>query len=462
MPKVRFKQPNGSVYSISDDSTRNAQMEQTYQKIVTGNPNQIVGFDALGKMVAVDRSYELYGFELDLTESNPASKIKYLADNANYTPASMGSTSFSYGDWEDAFFIRELRPCMMNYDGSIAYDLNSNNYAQKIDGTASDVANSSFAGNAMMGIPTVWIKVDTTNPNKPKFYFSNIRVDLSFNAYAHHDNDGKVMDYTYMAIYNGYVDGSSRMRSISGVDPTRDQTGATQITECRANNPSGVNAWDLEKFVDRNLISLLLLLIGKSTNTQAVFGFGNDNGYHDHASGSDSYGVLPTGTMDDKGLFWGSTSLRNLGVKVFGIENFWGNIWERSLGLVAAYGTIYYKLTYGTEDGSTVIGFDPAYIADNASAPSGYIGAGPTLSNGYISNMAVGSDAALIPSSTTNGSDSTYFCDHSWWNTDNVYVALFGSSSHNGSRVGAFAVSLASVLSYRDWSVGARLSCKKL
>ena len=67
-----------------------------------------------------------------------------------------------------------------------------------------------------------------------------------------------------------------------------------------------------------------------STDTQTVFGKGNCNGYVNNASAN--YNKIPTGTMNTKGMFWGSnvsdTSPLN-GVKVFGMENYWANVWER-------------------------------------------------------------------------------------------------------------------------------------
>lgn len=58
------------------------------------------------------------------------------------------------------------------------------------------------------------------------------------------------------------------------------------------------------------------MLIGKSTDMQATFGYGNYTG------GSSASALLPAGTRDNKGLFFGEDSSKNTAVKVFGMENY--------------------------------------------------------------------------------------------------------------------------------------------
>ena len=416
-----------------------------------------------------------YGFQLNMDESIGSRMITYLGKNANYTPAHMDYTTgkFDYGDWANAWFIKNLRPCMLNYNGTVAYDLNKNNYAFKVDGaTASDVANANFAGNAMVGIPTVWIKVDTKIPRKPRFYFADYQVDSSWHAYAHHDDNGNIMPYTYMPIYAGYKDSSNRLRSISGVAPTGNLTGTNFITYARNNNPSGFTGWDMEKFCDRQLINLLLLLIGKTTDSQAAFGCGNTRGYDNPATGADSMGILPTGTLNDKGMFYGydesTNPNRNLAVKVFGIENWWGNIWRRTLGVALSNNKYYYKLTKGTEDGSFVVGFNISDIQDNSTGlQTKWIdgGAGPARGGG-IKDMSVG-DFGLLPNYCVGGSDaynSKYYDIYDAITALGPYVATFGGGMRDlataGSMFGPFACEFYRVLSASSAAVGAAPSCK--
>ena len=458
--------PTGIDINQSNGVTRlTADLDEVQERLY-GDPTQLLGFDENGDPVPVDANYELYGFELDMDETYGPNMVRYIAQNVNFTPAHMNYTTgvFDYGDWADAWFIKNIMPCMLNYDGTVAYELDRNDYTKKLDGSASDVANDSFAGNAMVGIPTVWVKVDTRVARKPKFYFSNKQLDGDYKAYAHHDDYGYIMPYTYMAIYNGSVDTNGRLRSISGKAPTATQSGDTQITEARANNLSGFECWDIEKFVDRQLINLLLLLIGKSTDTQTVFGFGNGNGYSNPATGAGTNGVLPTGTLNDKAVFYGYSGETsgvddNLGVKVFGMENWWGNLWHRTMGLALSNGTLYYKLTKGTEDGSTVSGFNPASVAGNAGAPTGWIQGGTIDgTSGGIADTYIG-EYGIIPKTLGGDYDSKYY-DICYVNNTDIRPVLFGHNSGGHAGSGAFATLLNSYFSAVLWYFGASPSCK--
>lgn len=77
----------------------------------------------------------VYGFHIDPSISDPAQAVTYLADAVGKTPAAMGASTFSYGDWADAFFMP--KPCMLRSDGTVAYYLDPNDYTQKL-GTAAE------------------------------------------------------------------------------------------------------------------------------------------------------------------------------------------------------------------------------------------------------------------------------------------------------------------------------------
>ena len=397
----------------------------------------------------VCKDYYLYGFRLDTTEeSDPASMITYLEDNKYFSPVQMNyiTDSFDNGDWGDVWFMK-VKPCMLNYDGTVAYYLNPNDYTLKEDGTASDIADDTFGGNAMIGIPKTYWKIVDNGDGTADFYFSNKAVDEDFHCWSHLDNNGEEIDYCYMPIYNGYSDGT-RLRSLSGKTPMHTQTSTTEINLAKANNTDDNIIWYTEVYSDRILINLLLLLIGKSTNTQVVFGNGH------HTGGSSASNLLVTGTLNDKGLFYG-TNGTGKGVKVFGMENWWGNQCRRIAGWINNKGTQKIKLTYGQSDGSTVDG----YNTDG----SGYISVGCTpsgTSGGYINKMTV-TEYGLIPT-TASGSATTYFTDGLWFNNSQVDYALVGGSCSDGFLVGALYVDLTPLVSYARWFLGAALSCKPL
>lgn len=426
---------------------------QTYTIQVYPYSDQGVVSNNTANAVTFTASYIIkFGYCINPNDSNPATRVSYPADadNAEYASAKMNYSSgvFDYGSWEDAWFIKNLKPVMLKYDGTVDYELNKNDYTKKTDGTASDVANTSYAGNAMMGVPTVWIKTYTGDDGKFYCYIADGQVDPTYHAYAHTDAEGNIIDYAYMPIYNGSVI-YNRLRSISGQSIMNNQQGTTEITYAKANNQDGAVIWHTEVLADRLLINHLLLLIGKSTNTQAVFGNGHYTG------GSSASNLLKSGTMNTRGLFWGTNGTGN-GVKVFGIENWWGNQWRRIAGYINANGTQKIKLTYGKEDGSTVVGYNTdgsGYIALSNATPGG-------TSGGYIST-AVMNEYGYFPK-TASGSETTYDCDGLWFNNGQVDYAAVGGGCGYGFLCGALCVGLAVAVSAAGWDIGASISCKPL
>ena len=401
------------------------------------------------------KNYNLYGFKLDQNESDPNSMITYLSDcdNKYYESAKMNyvTDKFDYCDWADAWFIKNLKPCMLKYDGTVDYELNPNDYTKKLDGTDSDVANASYGGNAMVGIPKVYWKIVDNGDNTANIYFCDKKLDSDFHCWSHIDNNGNEIDYCYMPIYNG-SNVNSVLRSISGKVPMTKQTATTEITYAKANNTGSDIIWYTELFNDIMLINLLLLLIGKSTDTQTVFGTGNNNSPY---VSDYNAGVKNTGTMNTKGLFWGNQDNKS-GVKVFGIEHWYGNIWRRIGGWINDKGTQKIKMTYGQSDGSTSDGYNETgsgYISIGGATHSG-------TSGGYISKMLI-TDNGLIPT-IASGSATTYYCDGLWFNNSQVCYACVGGRSDGISRVGALCSSLSYVISDLGWSIGAAISCKPL
>lgn len=401
-----------------------------------------------------------YGFQINGSESNPSSAITYIADAVGFTPAAMDYTTgkFNYGSWEDAFFIP--RPCMLKSDGTVDYYLDPDDYSKKEDGTASDIANTAYDGNAMMewgrNGRKIWLKIQpSSDGHSAKVWIANNQVDSKFHDYSFHNCKGESAEHFYTPIYNGSVI-SSKMRSLSGQTVSKSLTGTAEITAAKANNPSTDELWNIECFADRVLINMLLILMGKSLNTQAVFGQGANSG------GSETVNdTFTTGVHNAKGLFYGTNSgavsANTFGncVKVFGMENYYGFQWRRTNGLILNNGATKYKLTYNTEDGSAATGYntDGTNYKDASVTPSG-------TSGNYISAAKFTEDGMF--SDTMSGSASTYYCDATWFNNSAVTFARFGGDSSFGAKVGAFYLILNDAVSYASWYIGASVSCKPL
>ena len=402
--------------------------------------------------------HPVYGFILDMDESDPDSMIKYTDDNEFYTPARMDFTNdtFDYGDWANAWFIKECKPCILNFDGTVECYLDPDDYNYSCtwndDGTytrGSQVdIDENCVGNVMVEMPPIQVEINTDHPRKPIFRF----YDSPELHNVHASEALSINTPFYLAAYEGTDDGS-KIRSISGQNPCErlliNNAFAEHIEKCRANNVSDDNRWDIGTFSERMLITLLLMLIGKSTNSQAVFGHGNngyvqidtDNGYSEtliYSARRGTYSItfddgvtyrseeyLWTGTMDNRGLFWGS-SASSLGVKVFGIENFWGNIAKRLQGLIidsinSASDPMVFKYKIGRTASANDIISGSGYsslsgISYDSTEDSG---------SAWFIDMYVGK-FGLLPKnkSESHGSSSTYYCDRCTVNNP-IYGVLY-------------------------------------
>lgn len=115
------------------------------------------------------------------------------------------------------------------------------------------------------------------------------------------------------------------MRSISGLGNYAGYSLSSGISLAQVNG----EGWYIDLVCDRFLIQDLLILMAKSTNSQAKIGTGRVLSSNNNA--------INTGTMNENGLFWGSNN-QTSGVKAFGMENLWGNLLRRAAGLICDRG----------------------------------------------------------------------------------------------------------------------------
>ena len=396
--------------------------------------------------VTVSKYSYLFGYDLFLTNSNPAARVSYPSDvdNAGFTPAAMNFSTgvFNYGGWPSAPGEKFMpRPCMLTYAGVVDHYLNPNDYTKKTDGTASSVTSTAFGGNAMMEWPKIWVK-RWTEGNVYKFRCCDIQMDEDYECWCNYDRNNNEIDHFYTPIYFG-SNVSNRMRSISGQANSVSTTADTEITLAKANGAD----WYTEVLADRLLIQDLLVMMGKTTECQTAFGHGRCK--------SNNTSAIGQGTMNTKGLFWGSTNQTD-GVKVFGMENWWGNLWRRTAGWIVVNGIQKVKITRNTKDGSTVTDYNTTgngYISISGATPTG-------TSGGYISGMKT-EKFGRIPYQAS-GSASTYEADGLWFNNSGTFYALVGGRWNNGLVVGPFCAYLDSAASASSSTYGAALSCKPL
>lgn len=401
--------------------------------------------------VDVDVNQVVYGFHINGNESDPSARVTYLADAIGATPAHMDyeNNVFDYGSWRDAWFIKGIKPCILGQDGVVQKYLDPNDYEKDIDGNSVTIDSTLSGANVMIEFPKIWYKVipDADDKYSGSVFIAKTKLDDGYKDYAYIDYQGNHKDHFYMAAYNS-AQINNVLRSVSGAQVIDSLTGQQEVDRASANG----NGWYTEDNGEVLLIDFLLILIGKSTNTQAVFGKGLS------VNGSQTINrEFRTGVHNKRGLFHGTNNgaanVYTNAVKVFGIENWWGFQLRRYAGDMLVEGQRKIKLCYCQEDGSTVDAFN--------STGSGYVNVGDTPSGtngGYINKMVFGHDGMF--SSISSGTETTDYCDGQWYSNSAARYACHGGRSDSGELVGAFFVALDIVFGTAYWTRGACVSFK--
>ena len=377
-----------------------------------------------------------FGFKRNRNDSNPSTRITYIGENEDYTPFSYDFTNnvANLGSWGK--FIEEVcRPVMVNYDGTVAYELDRDNTMLKADGTASDISNSSFNGNAMVEFRKYRYVSRKTVGDYDYVYFSDHKLDETYFDYPFWAENGDIKDTFYFSMFDGSYDGT-RMRSIADSEIMRSTNASTEMERAKLNG----DGWNMGAWSQLNYIWDLLTLISKSDNLQASFGQGIST--YSYNDGVNPFGWI-VGQSKNKGAFFGETAGRNV-VRTFYIEDLWGRAWDRYNGLVLDNGTFKVKnaLTYPTP-------------TDTSSTYSDYISVGSAPAEGYVIQAQCG-EYGFIPESV-GGSATTYYCDYFSRNTSGVRFAIVGGAWSYSDYCGR-CVRLNSSVSNSGTNIGSRLS----
>ena len=385
----------------------------------------------IGDRLANDGKVWHHGFRRDNTDSNPSTRLTPLYDSINVPSAHMDYTNgvFVYGGWK--WLVDLFYPVMVNPDGTEAYRLNRMNHQLKEDGSASDAFDMTSELNAMSCLSQRIYRKHYQIGDYEYFEFSNVKLDDDFHCDAFVRKDGTIASKAYFPMFAGQTDANNRLRSIGG-NTLQCNTNATTEVNAAAAMGSQFSIWDLSH---RTLIEELCLLISMDDNVQRAFGQGQTTGYVNDASVN--YGHKPTGTLYDKGPFFGYSDTTHE-VKVFFIEKPWGNRWDRVLGCVLVDDVLKCK----------------------ASGPYNLTGAdytevGITLPESGWQKETQNTRFGSFPK-TNGASDSTYICDYWYKNASGTRVLFVGGACDGGSRCGRYW-GLGNTASNASWYIGASL-----
>ena len=380
----------------------------------------------------------LYGYDDPAVSSiKPQESVTYPedVDNAAFTPMTMNMDTGvpAYNSWKDSPLFDFFRPVMLKFNGTVDYELDHNDHSKKLDGTPSDVANTSYEGNAMVGVKKLYMKRWTDTDNKRHFRVSDQKIDDDYLCDAHFDSDGKEKDEIYLPMFEGVII-NGKMRSLSGQHPSSETTGPQEISACEACG----DHWQLDDWSNTELFEDLMKLIYATKAVQ------ESNGYGHLSEGNGAGSLLTTGGTLKAGMFYGRTAANNTYVKAFYTENYYSDRWDRKHGIVT------------NAAAHVLVKMRPPY--DDTGAGSSYHDMGFAIagtSDGYIS--ATHYDRYGDIPTQVSGSQTTYKPDGCWFAAS---CFLLWGGDCGSSLLAGFAFSVAGALVYSDWGAGGSPSYK--
>lgn len=282
----------------------------------------------------------------------------------------------------------------------------------------------------------------------------------------------------FVSAYEGYLDGD-RYSSIKNKIPTVNVTRENLRSLVRVNGFSGESKWNIYTYEEHRAICHLFLVEYATRNSQKAvnteltpegfrqggLGSGCTTGTAT-INGAQTYSFIPTGSSDSLGSGSGevtvtiqqtdssgsntSTIIRKCN-RYRGIENPFGHIWKHTDDIISVYQSTYKVRTWYKS-------MQPDQFATNKNSSYKSLRSS-TVVTGYKTEITATSTCDFFAAACSGGSETTYWCDSNWDNTDaSEHCLLIGGSSGNGGLAGLFALLSAAGVGGSAADVGSRLT----
>lgn len=322
--------------------------------------------------------------------------------------------------------------------------------------------------NVMIKIPEFWYVDDYTPGTKTH----NLKICPHAKPGWHHHKEA------YVSAYEAFNFGNKgRLISMRSVVPTVNFNRTNGRTWARANGFDGEAKWNLYTYEEHRAICHLFLVEyatrnpQKAVNTaltpegfrQGGLGSGCTTGTAT-INGAQTWPFIPTGSSDSLGSGSGevtvtiqqtdssgsntSTITRKCN-RYRGIENPFGHIWKHTDDIISIYEggwRTYYK------------SIKPDQFATNKNNSYKPLTSAAVVT-GYKTEIRVTPTCDFFAEACTNGSETTYWCDYNWDNTDtSEHCLLIGGHSDGGGSAGLFYLNSGSGVGYSGANIGSRLT----
>lgn len=271
---------------------------------------------------------------------------------------------------------------------------------------------------------------------------------------------------------------SGKVCSAKGLIPLVGRTREVLRKAVRGSGFDGEAKWNLYTYEEHRAICHLFLVEYATRNSQKAvnteltpegfrqggLGSGCTTGTAT-INGAQTWSFIPTGSSDSLGSGSGevtvtiqqtdssgsntSTITRKCN-RYRGIENPFGHIWKHTDDVISVYGNghrTWYKSV------------KPNQFATNKNTSYKPFCASTMVSSGYKTEIKATPTCDFFAISVSGGSETTYWCDYNWDNTDtSEHCLLIGGRSDDGGRAGLFYLDSASGVGASHAAIGSRLT----
>lgn len=407
----------------------------------------------LGEIVTLDAP-DWYGVSWSETSSNPDCTRIGNMDMHRTLPIQSMMKPFAFNCGQPHFKDQYV-PVKENFT--------SGQYSHNVNDSLSQATNDV---NIMIKIPEFWYTDDYNFNTKTH----NLKICQHAKSGWNHHKEAYVSAYE---LYNLNGRAISKRENIPTVNFTR----ANGRTWARANGFDGEAKWNLYTYEEHRAICHLFLVEYATRNSQkavnttlTVEGFrqgGLGSGCTTGTAtinGAQTWSFIPTGSSDSLGSGSGevtvtiqqtdssghntSTITRKCN-RYRGIENPFGHIWKHIDDVISVYNgghRTWYK------------SIKPNQFADNKNVSYKPLTTAVVVT-GYKTEIRATPTCDFFAAACTNGSETTYWCDYNWDNTDtSEHCLLIGGDSGSGSSAGLFYLASYSEVGYSAAHIGSRLT----
>ena len=407
----------------------------------------------LGEIVTLDAP-DWYGVSWSETSSNPDCTRIGNMDMHRTLPIQSMMKPFAFNCGQPHFKDQYV-PVKENFT--------SGQYSHNVNDSLSQATNDV---NIMIKIPEFWYTDDYNFNTKTH----NLKICQHAKSGWNHHKEAYVSAYE---LYNLNGRAISKRENIPTVNFTR----ANGRTWARANGFDGEAKWNLYTYEEHRAICHLFLVEYATRNSQkAVNTALTTEGFRQGGLGSgcttgtatingaQTWSFIPTGSSDSLGSGSGevtvtiqqtdssghntSTITRKCN-RYRGIENPFGHVWKHTDDVISIYGGGY-RTWYKS--------IKPEQFANNKNTSYKPLTTA-TVVTGYKTEIRATPTCDFFAAACANGSETTYWCDYNWDNTDtSEHCLLIGGRSGNGGQAGLFNLHSYNGVGNSYANVGSRLT----